>query len=164
MLSWAADRVRDVGDGLAGLFGANTVPAARPQPIVPTDSPQVVAAILSAFGTYMLSMCFTLLGAGVSILRDVYDKVRDSTLSPRDLPLAWGRLALGLVAGAAIGLFYSPSQIPLQGGGGLTGSLTLSAQGLAFLAGYGVDSVFAVFDGLLRRLSVAAQAPADRPG
>jgi hypothetical protein len=123
-----------------------------------------IAAVLSALTTYVLPACFTLLGTGVSIVRDIYDKVHQSTLAPRDMPLSFGRLALGMVAGAAIGLFFSPSQAALQGAGGLTGSVSLSAQGLAFLAGYGVDSVFAVFDGLLRRLSLAAQPPAPGAG
>jgi hypothetical protein len=128
--------------------------------VIPPDESTIwIASVLSALSSYVLPMCFTLLGTGVSIVRDIYDKVHESTLAPRDIPLSFGRLALGMVAGAAIGLFYSPSQVPLQGAGGLTGSLTLSAQGLAFLAGYGVDSVFAVFDGLLRRLSAAAQQP-----
>ena len=123
------------------------------------ESPIWIAAVLSALTTYVLPACFTLLGTGVSIVRDIYDKVHQSTLSPRDMPLSFGRLALGMVAGAAIGLFFTPSQGALQGASGLTGSVSLSAQGLAFLAGYGVDSVFAVFDGRLRRLSLAAQPP-----
>jgi len=116
---------------------------------------ETIAAILAMLGNYVLPMCFTLLGTGVSILRDIYMKMRDSTLGPRDTPLAFGRLALGMAAGAAIGLFFSPSQVPL--GAGVSGTLTLSGQGLAFLAGYGVDSVFAVFDGMLRRLAAATQ-------
>ena len=118
---------------------------------------ETIAAILTVLGNYVLPMCFTLLGTGVSILRDIYTKMRDSTLAPRDTPLAFGRLALGMAAGAAIGLFFSPSHAPLAGASGLSGTLTLSGQGLAFLAGYGVDSVFAAFDGMLRRLATAVQ-------
>jgi hypothetical protein len=122
---------------------------------------ETIAAILAVLGNYVLPMCFTLLGTGVSILRDIYTKMRDSTLAPRDMPLGFGRLALGMAAGAAIGLFFSPSNAPLSSASGLSGSLTLSAQGLAFLAGYGVDSVFAAFDGMLRRIAAATQTGKD---
>lgn len=118
---------------------------------------QWVGAILASLSNYVLPMCFTLLGTGVSIVRDIYGKVHEHTLSPRDLPLSFGRFALGMVAGAAIGLFYSPSQVAAAASSGLSGSIVLSAQGLAFLAGYGVDSVFRVFDAMLRRLERAAQ-------
>jgi len=138
---------------------AADAPNASARAAQPFESPQWVATVLAALGNYFLPMCFTLLGTGVSIVRDIYEKVRESTLAPRDTPLSFGRLALGMVAGAAIGLFYSPTQVPLQGSNGLTGSLTLSSQGLAFLAGYGVDSVFAVFDALLRRIAASARPP-----
>lgn len=90
---------------------------------------------IAGLANYLLPFCFTLLGAGVAILRDLYAKMRESTLGPRDLPLSLGRLVLGMVAGAAIGLLYTPT----DASGAIAG---LSAQGLAFLAGYGVDAVF----------------------
>jgi len=50
------------------------------------------------------------------------------------------RVASGVVVGAVIGLFN-----------GLSSQLTPSPVALAFLAGYGVEAVFAMFDGLIAR-------------
>jgi hypothetical protein len=96
------------------------------------------ADLISGISNYLVTFCFTLLGAGVAILRDLYGRVRESTLAARDLPLSFGRLVLGMVAGAAIGLFYSPPS-------GQT-TMLLSVQGLAFAAGYAVDVVFRWLD------------------
>ena len=125
-------------------------------------SPEWVADILAGQVSYLLPMCFTILGAAVSIVRDLQDKIRHSLVNPRDLPLAWARFVLGMVAGAAIGLFYAPTDAAGSIAGAAEAGVTLSASGLAFLAGYGVDSVFAAFDRMLRRFTVdqAGASPA----
>ena len=147
-------------------------PAASPQPPPPAapqtpahpddghDGDQWVALVLASLGSYVLPMCFTLLGAALSIGRDIYGKMRASTLDPRDRPLSYVRLALGLAAGAAIGLFVSPGPAGTTTGGQ---AITLSTSSLAFLAGYGVDSVFALFDALLRRVTEVAKPAASKP-
>lgn len=109
------------------------------------------ADLISGISNYLVTFCFTLLGAGVAILRDLYGRVRESTLAARDLPLSFGRLVLGMVAGAAIGLFYSPPT-------GQT-SMLLSVQGLAFAAGYAVDVVFRWLDQRIGLVFVEQQKP-----
>ncbi|MBI3514385.1 MAG: hypothetical protein HY060_10025 [Proteobacteria bacterium] len=126
------------------------------------ESEQWVAAMVAALAGSVLVWLFTLLGTSVSILRDIYTKVHNSTLAPRDMHLSLTRLALGMVAGAAIGLFFSPTQLPL--GSGVGGTIAISAAGFAFLAGYGVDSVFGMFDSLLRRLASGVENRGAQPG
>lgn len=59
-------------------------------------------------------------------------------------------LPLGLVAGVAVGLFYSPSSAPpVAGGSGLAANLSLTASGLGFLAGYGSRPFFDTLGSLL---------------
>ncbi len=80
-------------------------------------------------------------------------------LEPRDSWLSWIRLVLGFVVGACIGLFftsYAPTQIsqptPTDTGSALLSSLSLSASGLAFLAGFGVEGVFNMLQELSPRV------------
>jgi len=115
-------------------------------------SAEWVADVLAGLSNYLLPLSFTVLGAGVSVVRDLQDRVRRSLLGPRDLTLAWARMALGMAAGAAIGLFYSPSGATAVAAGA-AGGFSFTVSGLAFLAGYGVDSVFAAFDRMLRRFT-----------
>ena len=62
----------------------------------------------------------------------------------------------GLVAGVAVGLFLSPSSVPIQGAGGVAGQLTLSASGLGFLAGYASQSFYTYLDTVIRSVFPAA--------
>ena len=55
----------------------------------------------------------------------------------------------GLVAGVAVGLFLSPSSVPLEGAGSVAGELTLTASGLGFLAGYASQSFFTYLDNIV---------------
>jgi hypothetical protein len=101
----------------------------------------------------VLPVCYGILGAAAAIVRDLWRKMRDSLLSPRDLTLSLGQLALGAVIGACIGLFVTPS----GGGGGatgasLTGSVTLSASALSFIAGFGVEGVFVALESFIKRV------------
>jgi hypothetical protein len=70
-------------------------------------------------------------------------------LSPRDYALSLVRLPLGVMAGLAVGLFFSPSTsvaVPQGVGTGIASTLTLTAGGLAFLAGYGAEAFFRMLD------------------
>jgi hypothetical protein len=120
------------------------------------DIEWIIAPVLLVVGNYALPMFFAALGAAAFVVLDFYDKVRDSTLSPRDHWLGWVRLVLGLIVGACIGLFassYGPAtRTPDQG---LIGALTLSASDLAFLAGFGVEGVFGLLNALVKRVFAA---------
>jgi hypothetical protein len=110
-------------------------------------SEQAVAAVLSVYTRYVLPMLFGLLGTIAAAVRDIQSKVQDSTLSPRDFALSLVRLPLGVMAGLAVGLFLSPSaaEAILQSVG-ISSAVTLTAGGLAFLAGYGAEACFRLLD------------------
>jgi hypothetical protein len=130
------------------------------------DSPvdeQPVSALLSLFSNYVLPMMFGVLGTFIAAIRAVQTKVRDSELSPRDLWSTVLALPLSMVAGVAVGLFFSPSSAPATGTATLAGNLTLTASGLGFLAGYGSQAFFTMLDALQKKAfpanGDAAKAP-----
>ncbi len=119
-----------------------------------------IAPALAVHANYILPVIFAFLGAAAFVVLDFYGKVRESVLVPRDHLLSWIRLGLGLMIGGCIGLLVS-SYAPPPGAGvqsSLIGSLTLSASGLAFLAGFGVEGVFSMLQTLVRRVF-----PAENP-
>jgi hypothetical protein len=70
-------------------------------------------------------------------------------LSPGDYALSLARSPRGVMAGLAVGLFFSPSTsvaVPQGAGTGIASTLTLTAGGLAFLAGYGAEAFFRMLD------------------
>jgi hypothetical protein len=112
---------------------------------------QSVATVLSVFSNYVLPMMFGVLGTFMMAIRTIQWKVRESTLSPRDLWNTVLAFPLGIVAGVAVGLFYSPSNAaPVAGAGGLAANLSLTTCGLGFLAGYGSQPFFTSLDSLLK--------------
>lgn len=123
-----------------------------------------VAPLLLVWGNYVLPIIFGFLGALMFVILDLYGKLKESRLDPRDNALSWLRLVLGLATGACIGLFvssYGPSPNPTAAvtasgtASNLVSSLTLSASGLAFLAGFGVEGVFRMLQGLVSRVFVS---------
>ncbi|MDQ1080028.1 hypothetical protein [Pseudoroseomonas cervicalis] len=160
---WDADREINSARARLVTFIAPSLPrldfiTLRDESSAKTDSREQewraddIARLLSR---HMLPLAFAVLGAGVSILRDFTQRMHASVLAPRDLPMAFSRLALGIAAGLAMGLFQSDlGVVPELGGitapaaarGGWT------QHGLAFLAGYGLDAVFSFLDDQLRRL------------
>lgn len=110
------------------------------------------AILLEVLAGSVLPLCYGVLGAGAAVVRDLWSKMRESLLSPRDLTLSLGQLALGAVIGACVGLFVSPSSTPPPDGTGLLGSIVLSASALSFIAGFGVEAVFVALEGLIKRI------------
>ena len=107
---------------------------------------QTATSRLSVFTTYVLPMMFALLGTLISAFRAIINRVRDCTLAPRDFVRMLLGIPTGLVAGVAVGLFLSPSSVPIQGSGGLAGQVTLTAIGFGFIAGYASHSFFNYLD------------------
>lgn len=122
---------------------------------------QSITLVLSTYATYVLPILFGLVGTIASMLRGVGDKIAASVLSPRDEALAFLRIPLGLMAGVAVGLFFSPTTVATQVSSG-SGVLTLTASGIAFLAGYGAEGFFRMVDGMIAR--VFSLDRNDRPG
>jgi len=110
---------------------------------------QNATSILTVFTTYMLPMMFGLLGTLIGAFRAILNKIADSELAPRDLVRMQIGIPTGLVAGIAVGLFLSPASVPLQGTGGVSGQLTLTASALGFLAGYASHSFFRFLDNIM---------------
>ena len=115
------------------------------------DLPILISSLLTVIGTYILPMLYGFLGSAASVIRDFSRKMRDSTFAPRDLTLTVVRLALGILAGATVGLFFTPG-MPQQGDALPEGSIALSASALAFLAGYGVEILFSILDSAIERV------------
>jgi len=107
------------------------------------------ANLLAVLGNYVLPMMYGLLGAAAAAMMNVNQKIRSSRLSPRDRRMSQVQLVLGIITGACIGLFLTPSgvgssTVPLSGGG-----VALSASALSFLAGFGVEGVFKMLQNIL---------------
>jgi hypothetical protein len=116
------------------------------------DQHQWAAVMVEVLTTAVLPLCYGFLGAGAAVVRSIWGKMRDSLLSPRDLTLSLGQLALGAVIGACIGLFITPSGLASQGASGLTSSVTLTPSALSFIAGFGVEGVFLALESFIKRV------------
>jgi hypothetical protein len=110
-----------------------------------------VSGMVSAFANYLLPLIFGLVGALSGTTRVIQDKILDSVLVPRDKSLLWLRVLLGGIAGAAAGLFFDPSKVAAEITSGNSG-LSVSASGIAFLAGYGAPAFFGLLDTVLARV------------
>ncbi len=143
-----------------------TACAAEANPIVPLttdalheDSELLVAPVLVVLGNYVLPVLFAMLGAAAFVILDFYGKLRHSLLAPGDHIQSWIRLVLGSVIGACIGLFFSASEpVAASLQPDLASSLTLTASGVGFLAGFGVEGVFALLRTLVKRVFGAEAA------
>ena len=112
-----------------------------------------IAPVLLVTGNYVLPVIFAMLGASVYVIRDFYGKACTNRLVPGDVVLAWIRLMLGVVVGACVGLFFSSGEpATATQADGLVAALTLSASGLAFIGGYGVEGVFSMLNALVDRV------------
>jgi hypothetical protein len=117
----------------------------------PQTNVEWAAAFIGVLAGTILPIFYGLLGAAAAVVRSVSAKLRDSTLMPRDLGLAYVQLALGAVIGACVGLFVTPDGAS-GSGQGLLGSVHLSAPALCFVGGFGVEGVFLALESLIRRV------------
>ena len=146
---WAATNMAATKDRQAAqtpLYNSQVPPYARAN----VAYWQTATAILSVFTAYILPMMFSLLGTLIGAFRAILNRIGANELAPRDLVRMQMGIPTGLVAGVAVGLFLSPSAVPMQGAGAISGQLTLTASGLGFLAGYASQSFFGFLDNLIR--------------
>jgi hypothetical protein len=95
----------------------------------------------SAFSAaYILPILFGSIGAVAFILRTISEQIRASTFSSSSPTRHIRRTALGAMAGVVVGLFSD-----------LSTKLSLLPLVVAFLAGYGVEAVFSMFDGFIAK-------------
>jgi hypothetical protein len=103
-------------------------------------------------GTAFLPLAYGVLGAGAAVVRRLWERMRESLLSPRDATLALLQLALGGTIGACIGLFINPSGAAPGADKGLLDAWALSGSALSFLAGFGVEGVFRALENFVQRV------------
>jgi hypothetical protein len=113
---------------------------------------QWATTAIGVLGNYLLPVLYGALGSYGFVLRRLNRQLADCLLTPRDLRANRIRIILGTVTGACIGLFVNSSAgaATLTGVGGA--AVTLSASGIAFLAGYGVEAVFKLLDSTMTRV------------
>jgi hypothetical protein len=131
------------------------------------------ADLVTVLGNFVLPMFYGFLGATTAVVLGIQNKLRESRLAPREKRMSQVQLVLGIIVGACIGLFMSPSSpdgvaATAGAGGAVTagGSVALSASALSFLAGFGVESVFKMLQNLLQTMfggQTTAQSPPPRP-
>jgi len=117
---------------------------------------QSARVILDSLALYLLPLLYGTLGASVYVLRRVAYQVDRATFAPITWFVLTIRLSLGAVFGVTVGLLVVPQ---LRG----SEATFLPAFALAFLAGYGVDAVFAVMDRWLYRLREEPESAQPRP-
>ncbi len=93
---------------------------------------------LSTFNQYVLPLLYGLVGALAFILRTLSREMAAVTYSPADNLRYSLRWPLGMLAGITVGWFFDPES--------LTGLAAIQPLALAFLAGYGVELLFAGLD------------------
>jgi hypothetical protein len=120
------------------------------------------STLIGIIGNYLLPVLYGWLGALGFVLRRLNRQLADCLLTPRDIRANSIRIVLGTVTGACIGLFVNSSTgaATLTGVGGA--AVTLSASGIAFLAGYGVEGVFKMLDTLINKVFTNSDGHKDR--
>lgn len=97
----------------------------------------LVTGILLSF---VLPILFGTLGAVAYVVRSISDQINKTTFARTTPTLHLMRVALGALLGIVVGLFNR-----------LTAQLSLPPLAIAFLAGYGVEAVFSMFDNLIQK-------------
>lgn len=143
-------------------------PAVQPEPPGPPDpegpnvrrrgTEEMARIVTLVVGTALLPLLYGVLGAGAAVVRRLWERMRESLLSPRDYTLALLQLALGGTIGACIGLFINPSGPAPAEDHGLLGAWALSGSALSFIAGFGVEGVFSALESLVHRVFRSSDA------
>jgi hypothetical protein len=90
--------------------------------------------------SFILPVLFGFIGAITFVVREISNQVKASTFSPVSPLRHLMRATLGALAGVVVGLFT-----------GLSTKFDLPPLAFAFLAGYGVESLFSMFDGIISK-------------
>jgi hypothetical protein len=96
----------------------------------------VIGILLS----FILPILFGTLGAVAYVVRSISDQISKTTFAHSTPTRHLMRVALGALLGMVVGLFS-----------GLTSTFSLPPLAIAFLAGYGVEAVFSMFDNLIQK-------------
>jgi hypothetical protein len=108
-----------------------------------TIVPQVQARanmFVGIFSSFALPILFATIGAIAYVIRAISDQINKTTFSSTSPIRHAMRVILGALAGIVVGLFND-----------LTTQFNLPQLAIAFLAGYGVEAVFSMFDNLIQK-------------
>jgi hypothetical protein len=100
--------------------------------------------VVGIFTSFILPILFGAIGAVAYVIRTISDQIKTSTFSHSSPIRHLMRVALGALSGVVVGLFV-----------GLSSQLSLPPLALSFLAEYGVEAVFSMFDGIIDRFRQA---------
>ncbi|HUC62041.1 MAG TPA: hypothetical protein VMF53_08790 [Alphaproteobacteria bacterium] len=154
---WADHRQRSIGvsatkgnqyfeefQAAIDLAGASRIQAFRIE-----RNASLFSGILLSF---ILPILFGAIGAVAYVIRTVSNQIQNTTFSESSPVRHLMRVMLGALMGVVIGLFS-----------GLSGQLSLPPLALAFLAGYGVEAVFSMFDAMIQKFRQPEAATPLRP-
>jgi hypothetical protein len=99
-----------------------------------------VTLIVGIFLSFIMPTLFATIGAVAFVIRGISDQIKSSTFSQNSPVRHLLRVGLGGLAGVVVGLFT-----------GLSTQLSLPPLAIAFLAGYGVEGLFSMFDGFIAK-------------
>lgn len=99
-----------------------------------------VSLVVGIFLSFIMPVLFGTIGAVAFVIRAISDQIKNSTFSQNSPVRHLLRVGLGGLAGVVIGLFN-----------GLSTQLSLPPLAIAFLAGYGVEGLFSMFDGFIAK-------------
>ena len=124
----------------------------HPRELQLSTSESFTLAVLNGLSTIVIPTAFGWLGTLAGLMRSITAKVRESVLAPRDYQISRVAIFLGMSAGLAVGLFFTSPDGNVANAKDLGSTITVSAAGLSFLAGFGSEAFFTFLDGLLVRL------------
>jgi hypothetical protein len=105
-------------------------------------------SILAILSQYVLPLLYGLLGSLAYILRTLSSEIQNVTFTRGSQVRYSLRWPLGALGGVSVGLFFDPAHF--------SGFAVITPLGLAFLAGYGVELLFAGLDQMVRAFSSEA--------
>lgn len=114
-------------------------------------SDRAAGATLAVLNGYVIPVLMGFLGSTAYVLRLYLRNLGDRLLTPRDLRSYAIRIVLGTLSGLAISFFMHPGG-PAQDAAGPAATVTLTAPALAFLAGYAVEVLFRLLDGMAEQV------------
>lgn len=100
------------------------------------------------FVTFILPLLFGLIGAIAYVIRTISDEIATTTFSKTSPTRHLMRVALGAIAGVVVGFFTKVST-----------QVQLPQLAFAFLAGYGVEALFSMFDGIIKKFRPDSEGP-----
>jgi hypothetical protein len=109
---------------------------------------ETVNLIVGIAGAYVLPILFGMIGAVAYVIRTLSDQIRASTFALSTPVRHVMRVALGAMMGLIVVALF----------GDLSSKLSLSPLAVAFLAGYGVEAVFSMFDAVIEKFKDSRSA------